>query len=80
MVAVIASAVADSASTPSASGVVSAASERLMKLSAPPVTAVISGTSVIANAPFMVCTARSRLSVTGCGATLASRSQACNVA
>ncbi|KAG1361702.1 hypothetical protein G6F61_014183 [Rhizopus arrhizus] len=48
--------------------------------SAPPVTAVISGTSVIAKAPFMVCTARSSASLTGCGACCAERSQPCRVA
>ena len=68
------------ASTPAAAGVAPAASERLTKDSAGDVTAVISGTSVMANAPLIVCIARNRSSVAGCGCGRDCASQCSTVA
>ena len=53
--------------TPSLPGVRWLASERFMKPSTGAVTSVSAMTSVIANAPFIVWTARSNWSFTGCG-------------
>ena len=75
----MASAIAASASTASASGTRDAASERFTKVSAASVTPVISGTSVMANAPFMVWMARSNASLAGSGAWRAEAIQASTV-
>src|SRR5690606_25452748 len=58
MVVDTAAAASRSACTPSAPGISPDTSERLTNDSAGAVTEVISGTSVIANAPLIVCTAR----------------------
>ena len=54
-------------STPDWSGTAPAASERLRNPSSGEVMLVSAVTSVIAKAPFMVCTERSSGSLTGCG-------------
>ena len=67
----IACAVSAKAATPSGVGVSPAANRRLEYCSAAEVTWMISGTSAIASAPFIVWIARSSSSLTGTGSTCA---------
>ncbi|MNV40439.1 hypothetical protein D3C71_1320460 [compost metagenome] len=75
MVVATAVAICASASTPLVLGVMPAASERFTNDSAGVVMPVITGTSVIANAPLMVCTARNRSSDAGSGCSCDCASQ-----